>query len=275
MNQASKGLKQQGFTERSGAEIPCIPPAENIQARVAALNAALETGGFHHRVQLPASLPACLPNGPSAERERISIQLMAVLQESRDREAFELLYLLNARTLHLFCRSRLRVRYPSCRFLDPGDVVDEAFMNIYLRCQTFCVARSTSFTGWALVVAENVIRQDQRSRSRQVGRGLPLDDHLNEQLTDRRPGPQARAVHREMRASMEHGWGVVVRLCAAGILKLSPRWRQVLELREGEGLTYREIGQRLNLSRGHAGMLIRRARLKVLRQVRVSLDRYR
>ena len=245
------------------SDIPPILPRAAILSMVASLNETLHAAG--------CSLEIPQPTGGPGDRDVISIRLMAALQETRERDAFELLYLLNARVVHLYCKSRLRASRAPLPFLDPADVVDETFMNVYLRCESFCVERSTSFTGWVLVVAENIMRQDYRRRLLVRRQELPPEEFI----ADHRPGPQAQVLHHELVETFEESWDLFVRLCAAGILNLPPRWRHALELRECESLSYREIGRRMDLSTGHVGMLIRRARLRVLRQVKRSLDQFR
>ncbi|MFH0946617.1 MAG: sigma-70 family RNA polymerase sigma factor [Planctomycetota bacterium] len=245
------------------SDIPPVLSRAAALAMVASLNETLRSSDC--LLQVPE------PNGGPGDRDQLSMCLMAVLQATRERDAFELLYLLNARVVHLYCKSRLRASTAPLPFLDPADVVDETFMNVYLRCESFCVEKSTSFTGWVLVVAENIMRQDYRRRLHLRRQELPADDFI----ADHQPGPQAQVLYHEVVETFEESWNLFVRLCAAGILNLPSRWRHALELRESESLSYREIGRRMDLSTGHVGMLIRRARLRVLRQVKRSLDQFR
>lgn len=234
-----------------------------VQRALAAINDDLFRRGSELRLPDEVLLPGA--------REALSIRLIEVLRETRDRSAFELLYRLNAPVLERFVRHRVRDLVD----LDPADVVDETFLRVFTRCETFRVTARSTFTGWAMVIAENIIRQERRS-VRRSGRVAWSDDWSEQAVAPAaREEPSRRLEEAEVRALLIESWPTVVRLCAAGLLRLPPRWRRALELREGEGLSYLQIADRMDLRVGHVAMLLHRARCRVLQYVTGMLAPYR
>lgn len=91
---------------------------------------------------------------------------------------------------------------------------------------------------------------------------MSLDDEeweLASQLPDPAPTPQKALEQRELRQALE-----------AGLAQLSDEHRQVLILRELNGLSYEEIAQVLSLSPGTVKSRIARARLSLANFLRKS-----
>lgn len=240
-------------------ELPDPPEPERLAGAIEALNARLEAQGSPRRV--------CAPEGRRDDRERISIDLMLALRDTADRKAFELLYRLNSRLIFCFCRTRLRRPLPGVELCD---VIGDTFLAILQRAETFREGPRATFTGWALVIAENYIRQALR-RTRRAGTSLA---QVNEPEQPQEIDPARLAAYGESQATVRETWSTMVRLCAAAWLRLPPRWREALELREGQGLSYREIAARMGVTTGYVGMLIRRGRSRMLDQLRTALAPY-
>ncbi len=236
------------------------PPRGDVRTALRALNRRLERRGYATRIPLEDEL--------IRDRDRLSKELMRVLQITRDRDAFEVLYRMNAALLRTFCINQLR---RDERAAEADDIVDEAFLQVFVKCRTFRNLERSTFTGWAFAIADNLIRT-RRRRWRTQGLVLPLCDA--ELIPGPGGDPHDSAIESEVRETVEDGWAVILQLCAAELLRLPPRWRCALELREVRLLTYREIAKRLGCSHGHAGMLIRRARLRILKRLARTLARY-
>ncbi|MFG0318858.1 MAG: RNA polymerase sigma factor [Planctomycetota bacterium JB042] len=230
-----------------------------VRRELAALHEALRGREDGLRVPLDVDLPD--------ERDTLSVRLVEVLRETRDRRALSLLYRLNAPVLERFVRRRLG----DLTEVEASDVVDETFLRVLRRCETFRSSETATFCGWAMVIAENVIRQLRRSRRRSGAVAWPDDG-----WTPVDPAPPADPLEEdELRTLVAESWPTLVRLSAAALLRLPPRWRRVLELREGEGLSYREVAVRMGIRTGYVAMLLHRARARVLRSVTAALAPYR
>lgn len=221
----------------------------------------LESAGVEYRVPTTAG-------ATPAARERLSVHLMGALQATRQRSVLELLYRLNARSLYAFSITRVRRLEPG---VDAADLVDDAFLCAFTKCAAFKVSPTATFSGWIFAVAENLARQHARRARRQVCRPAAEADDRVAETAD----PAVQILRDEAAAQAESDWLLFLRLCAAGVVKLPARWRKVLELRDAEGLRYDEIAARLGLRRSHVGMLVRRARLRVLQTVIRSLVPFR
>jgi RNA polymerase sigma factor (sigma-70 family) len=238
--------------------IPAPPSLESLARSVAILNRLLLQHG------VAAALP--VPVGDGDDAERVSLALMRVLRDLRLVEAVDLLYRLNARRIFSFCRARMK---KGEAILDPGDVVAETFLTVLRKCDSFVATPGATFAGWSIVVATNIMRQWGRRERMAPRPPLPEPDSC----IDARADAAAAAVSREFAEMVATSWALFLQLCAAGMLSLPSHWRSALELRERDGLTYDDIAARLGVSPSHVGMLIRRARIRVLDLVTGALDR--
>ena len=236
---------------------PIRQTRERVRNRVEDVNEALRERGARQRVGLAA--------GRATSREELSRQLIRVVQESGDRDAFELLYEVNEDLVLAYASRHPGVRGP----IDPWDVVEETFLRVFLRARAFRDGERASFTGWILAIAANVIRDGVRREraSLAVFEGDPA-------ASDPSEDPIARAIAEECREIAEENWGTVVSLCAASLLQLPPRWREALDLREGAGLSYREIAERMDTTPGYVSMLLYRARQRTLALMNRALQPY-
>lgn len=256
-----------GSEDRFGLALPEGLDRRRLAQEIAVLNRELRRQGV--RIVLPVPTDS---TGGSRDRDRLATLLMAALRESSDRRVFALLYRLTARHLLGFCRSRIqrfRRTRRSAHGIDPADIVEETFVCVFLHRHTFRMTARASFVGWSFVIAENLMRQAARRGAERGEIALPAD-----LLACPGEGPFQEAVGREILASYEQGLEMFVRLCAAALIGLPPRWRRALELRDGEGLTYQQIARRMEVRTGHVGMLVRRARKRILGEVGRVLSRW-
>ncbi len=246
-----------GRRSRAGAvslESAALPA---FQERLAAINALLVAKGSAHRVEGP--------RGESSDRDRISTQLMRALSETGDRSCFELVYRLNATFVLNFCRARLRgFSYG----IDPQDVLEDTFLNIWLKHHRFGHRHDSTFTGWALVVAEHLVLQALRSRRRECER-VRSTATCGEPLHHDDPSRRVEVGERNDRLAAD--WALLVAIAAKSLEGLAPRSRVVLTLRDVEGLSYHEIANRLSVSRSYVGMMIRRGRNRLLEAMHRTL----
>jgi len=130
------------------------------------------------------------------------------------------------------------------------DVAQEVFLKIFQRIDAFD-GRSKFYT-WLYRVAANAAKDHVKKLSRRPA--VPLDE--NAPLPDEAAGPGEHASRQESR-----------RIVREAIDSLPPRYREVLALREIQGLSYTEIADVLRLSMGTVESRLHRARARLKRRL--------
>lgn len=137
---------------------------------------------------------------------------------------------------------------------DAMELTQETFFNAWRGLPSF--QRNSKFSTWLYRLATNVtidfLRKEKRRRSLSVSSlSVDGDDDLRVlDVPDHRFTPQSEAERRELQEAVHQG-----------ISKLSDEHRQVLVLRELNGLSYSEIAQVLDIEEGTVKSRISRARL--------------
>ena len=159
--------------------------------------------------------------------------------------------------------------------LDPSDVVQEAQADVVERLQDYLARRPMPFRLWLVKTAyERMLKAERRhlnAACRAVDREIPLPDRssaaLANQLTGRFPTPSEAAIARESAIELRRA-----------LAKLSELDRQVLMLRNFEGLNNAEVSSVLEISpeaakKRYARALLRLRRLVTTHESRVDLLR--
>lgn len=229
-----------------------------LAAEVAAANQRLETLGARRRVSAPT--------GARDDRERISKDLFLALRETRDRRLFDLVYRLNRPLLWAYCRDRVR-RGPVR--LNPIEILDDTFLLLWLRLDNFQDRPDSTFTGWMFAIAEHLALSAARVRRRDARRELDLQRCAPK---DAEIGDADRVADAELPVIHESDCRWLIVLFAAGLERLPPSSRRILELRDVEGRDYTEIARLLGVTRGCVAMRLRRARKRLLEELRARLS---
>ena len=133
---------------------------------------------------------------------------------------------------------------------DADEIAQEAFLSAWRGLKFF--RGESSFSTWIYRLTTNAAI-DYLRRERKQGQSVSLDDEETfAEPPARDPGPQGQAERRELR-----------RLLQQGLLSLSAEHRQVLLLRELEGMSYEEIAVQLELDLGTVKSRIARGREKL------------
>ena len=130
------------------------------------------------------------------------------------------------------------------------DVAQEVFLKVYTRIQAF--DERSKFYTWLYRVAANAAKDHVKKRSRRPVVALDEDDVV----PSTGDNPVGHAVAAETR-----------RLVREAITALPLRYREVLTLRELEGLSYNEIASVLQISIGTVESRLHRARAKLKRRL--------
>jgi len=130
------------------------------------------------------------------------------------------------------------------------DVAQEVFLKVYTRIQAF--DERSKFYTWLYRVAANAAKDHVKKRIRRPAVALEEDDVV----PSAGDSPVAHAAAAETR-----------RLVREAIAALPLRYREVLTLRELEGLSYNEIAGVLQISIGTVESRLHRARAKLKRRM--------
>ncbi|MEA4954908.1 MAG: sigma-70 family RNA polymerase sigma factor [Pseudoflavonifractor sp.] len=137
---------------------------------------------------------------------------------------------------------------------DAADLTQEAFLNAWRGLARF--GGQSAFSTWLYRLTSNVCIDFLRRQSRCETLSMTVEGPENEsrqaELPDERWCPERELERREASRTLE-----------TGLAALSPDHRQVLLLRELEGLSYAEIAQCLSLEEGTVKSRIARARLSL------------
>ena len=169
-----------------------------------------------------------------------------------DETAFEVLVTDNEKRIYNLCR-RLTGN-PE----DAAELTQEAFLNAWRGLSRF--QGESSFSTWLYRLASNAciafLRKEKRRQNLSMTATQDDEEEARQvELPDERYAPERELERTEVRQAV-----------AAGLERLTPEHRQVLVMREINGLSYAEIGAVLGLEEGTVKSRIARAR-NALRKV--------
>ena len=135
---------------------------------------------------------------------------------------------------------------------DAWEIAQEAFLSVWRGLRFF--RGESAFSTWVYRLTSNAAIDYLRRQNRQKAlEGVSLDDQETlAEPQDQSPSPQQQAELGELRENLQEG-----------LMALSAEHRQVLLLRELQGLSYEEIGRELDLDLGTVKSRIARAREKL------------
>ena len=133
---------------------------------------------------------------------------------------------------------------------DAADMTQEAFIKAYNSLQSF--RGDSKFSVWLYRIVSNVCLDFLRSKNRRPTVSLSVEDDAQLDVADESQSPELLLDRKLTRDSVRRG-----------LDSLPPDYRQILLLREIQGLSYDEIAQALSLEVGTVKSRIFRARKRL------------
>lgn len=165
-----------------------------------------------------------------------------------DTEAFELLVAAYEKTVYNVALQMTGSRE------DAQDLTQEAFLKAYSSLPTF--RGDSKFSSWLYRIVSNLCLDFRRRQGRRPSSSLTVEDDEGETLqldvADESQSPEALLERKLTREAVRRG-----------LQELPEEQRQILLLREIQGLSYEEIGEAMHLEPGTVKSRIFRARKKL------------
>lgn len=148
--------------------------------------------------------------------------------------------------------------------LDSMDLVQDAFVSVLEDLEDFTYRNEGDFLRWLSKIAENRIRDNVdrlHADKRDIRKEVSLRNSVS--TTENRfagiPGPVANTTPSLIMSSREE-----LNKLEKAIDQLQPGYREVIILKKIEGLSYKEIGDRVGKSPDAVGMLVSRAMVALI-----------
>ncbi|SRR5260221_649479 len=192
---------------------------------------------------------------------------MAVFREQRGSLEFQALYDVASAGLLAWIAGQVRSRRLA---LDPVDLLQDTFVNIYRYARGFRDEQTASFRVWSRRIATNVVRR----ASLKTGAGIAWQSMSEgtQEPVDRRVGPSEQAACVEEERSLGRAWMILLGYYAAAFTTLRDRERRALELIEIHGHSYSEAADELGVGPSNMKMIVFRARKRIRTEIARRLD---
>jgi len=220
----------------------------------------LENASVAARLRARGVALGALPGeGEQAWRERTETALCALFRDERDGDSFAELHRLGGPCLLRWIESLAR----GLR-LDAGELLQDAFVNIYRYVAGFRDDAPRSFAVWSRTIAGNVVR---RARSRRREASLEALAEARLEPRDQHAGPVEEALTEEERTRLAQAWMIVLSRWLEAYGQLSPREQHLMDLVEVRGLSYAAVAEATHLGLSNVKMILFRARTKLRQRI--------
>ena len=189
-------------------------------------------------------------------------QQLVILAKKGDKTALEKLCRVYGERVHWIVRFRMGREIRSK--LDSMDLVQDAFVSALEDLGDFSYKDEGDFLRWLSGIVENRIRDNIKrlhADKRDIHKEVPLRNRVpsTEKSFAGAPGPVVTTT-----PSVIVSKGEDLDKLDKAINKLTPEYREVIILKKIEGLSYKEIGNKLGKSADAVGMLVSRAMLSLI-----------
>jgi RNA polymerase sigma-70 factor (ECF subfamily) len=197
----------------------------------------------------------------------VSTCLMDAFKDTGDAAVFGLLFELNRGSFLQAIQSSLRRAY---HHVDPQDVLQEVFLNIYRYPHRFHADKADAFRGWGHRIARNTLLKFLKGQMR-LSRFLEMDEESLQPEDVRTRRPDRAASDAETAAVVDHAYLLYLQLYLLHFRRLSGKEQLALTMVEVDGVSYRDAAAHLEIRLENLKMVIFRARRKIFRGMETSL----
>jgi RNA polymerase sigma factor (sigma-70 family) len=195
---------------------------------------------------------------------------MDLFRRTGSDEVFEQLVKLTAN--QMMRRVRRRVRFAGDH-LDPHELLQDAYVNIFRYPDRFNASRPTAFRAWATTIVDNTVRRHLRRTRCGVEMSLRPMEVLSPEADDHARAPEAVMIDGECEQAFARAYGLLLTLYLGAYQQLSEREQFVLQMVEVRGLRYVELGKALRIRPEAVKMVVFRARRRIFERMGRLLDR--
>lgn len=200
----------------------------------------------------------------------VSTSLMECYKETGEPAAFALLFELNRAAFLQAIQCNLR---RSFHHVDPQDVLQEVFLNIYRYPHRFKADRADAFRGWGHRIARNTLLKFLKGQAR-LACFQTIDDEVVQPEDLRVRRPDRAASDAESAVVVNRAYLLYLQLYMLHFARLSAKERRALTLVEVDGASYREAAAELGIRLENLKMVIFRGRRKIFRGMERSLAQF-
>jgi RNA polymerase sigma factor (sigma-70 family) len=196
--------------------------------------------------------------------------LMDCYKDTGDPQVFALLFELNRQSFLHAIQCNLR---RSFHHVDPQDVLQEVFLNIYRYPHRFLADRPDAFRGWGHRIARNTLLKFLKGQSR-LARFQTIDEDVWQPEDIRARQPDRAASEAERAVVVDFAYMIYLQLYMLHFGKLSAKEQQALTMVEIDGASYRDAADALGIRLENLKMVIFRGRRKIFRGMERSLAEF-
>ena len=197
----------------------------------------------------------------------VSTSLMDCYKDSGDSAVFTLLFELNRASFLYAIQCNLR---RSFHHVDPQDVLQEVFLNIYRYPHRFLADKADAFRGWGHRIARNTLLKFLKGQSR-LSRFQAIDEETMQPEDLRTRRPDLAASDAEGASVVNRAYLMYLQLYMLHFARLSTKERRALTMVEVDGRSYRDAAEDLGIRLENLKMVIFRGRRKIFRGMERSL----
>lgn len=198
----------------------------------------------------------------------VSTMLMGAYKDTGDSQVFAALYDLNKLSFMQAIRAKVR---RSGSVVDPHDVLQEVFLNIYRYPNRFLAEKPDSFRNWGHRIVRNTLLKFLKGQTR-LSRFASLDEEIGEREDARVRSPYRSALESESAGIVDRAYLLYLDLYLMHFQRLSEKEQRALTLVEVEGSSYKDAASDLGIRLENLKMVIFRGRRKILRGLQRTLD---